>query len=611
MFKVAVIDSKKNVLEPCHPAVARRLLRERHAAVWCKHPFTIILKRSIDTEEIVTSEYQLNWDPGSKTSGFAVLDAENSIVLKAELHHRGGKIKTYLAKRAGFRRGRRTRNLRHRPARWANRSRKVPVLTPDGWVYKSADETDPSKDSSKTQNKFVRVSHAQLKDPRYQWSRIQKRKRKKFTPEMTNAKVARLTRDELIQQIKMRDKKATSETLTSKTLGDLRRLLKSKLRNTPPVKQRWERKRIAHKKRSENGWIAPSLMSRVFNIETWTRRILKLYPIKRLAIEHVKFATQLLENPDIHGIEYQQGTLWGREIREYLLELTNRKCAYCGKGGQRLEVEHIIPRSHKGSSRIDNLTMACHACNEKKGALVGDALEKQYPDIAKKVKSALQKSKRGLSDAAAVNTIRWKLTETLNATELPVFLGTGGRTAHNRIDNAVHLPKTHYYDAASVENPVVDPCSQAPVLVVQAIGYGRRDNLKYNFGVKAGGKFPEFRQPNSKVSHAGGFHKGDHVFMMKKGRQIEGVINCFNQTDPGKPRECRVSNFYSKKKDNRVSGNISQLRRFRHRDGYLSAYRQDRPQRTVTAQQQSPELKQTLKPTKEKKSEPSQLLLFA
>ena len=91
MFKVAVIDSERKVLEPCHPAVARRLLRDGAAAVWCKYPFTIILKRVIPEDEIVTGVYSLNWDPGSRTSGIAILDNENNIVMKAELHHRGSR----------------------------------------------------------------------------------------------------------------------------------------------------------------------------------------------------------------------------------------------------------------------------------------------------------------------------------------------------------------------------------------------------------------------------------------------------------------------------------------------------------------------------------------
>jgi hypothetical protein len=38
---------------------------------------------------------------------------------------------------------------------------------------------------------------------------------------------------------------------------------------------------------------------------------------------------QKLENPEISGIAYQQGTLAGYELREYLLEKWGRKCAYC------------------------------------------------------------------------------------------------------------------------------------------------------------------------------------------------------------------------------------------------------------------------------------------
>ena len=54
---------------------------------------------------------------------------------------------------------------------------------------------------------------------------------------------------------------------------------------------------------------------------------------------------QLMANPEISGIEYQQGELQGYEVREYLLEKFGRKCAYCGAENVPLEVEHIIPKS--------------------------------------------------------------------------------------------------------------------------------------------------------------------------------------------------------------------------------------------------------------------------
>jgi hypothetical protein len=44
----------------------------------------------------------------------------------------------------------------------------------------------------------------------------------------------------------------------------------------------------------------------------------------------IKFDTQKIDQPAISGVEYQQGTLAGYEVREYLLEKWGRKCVYCG-----------------------------------------------------------------------------------------------------------------------------------------------------------------------------------------------------------------------------------------------------------------------------------------
>ena len=79
----------------------------------------------------------LSVDPGSKCTGLAITDSDNRIVQKIELHHRGKAIKKGLSDRAGYRRSRRTRMLRHRPPRFNNRSRKSPTLTENGWEYQS------------------------------------------------------------------------------------------------------------------------------------------------------------------------------------------------------------------------------------------------------------------------------------------------------------------------------------------------------------------------------------------------------------------------------------------------------------------------------------------
>ena len=459
-------------------------------------------------EDIVTENYTLSWDPGSKTSGIAIVSDKGDIIYAATLQHRGAAIKPVLATRSGFRRGRRTRNLRYRPARWENRKRLVPVLTKDGWIYQKAENSN-GKDSTKSQNAFNRVSKAKFLDKRYRWERLPNTKANKNQ------------------------------------------------------KKRWRRIRIQHQRAAENGWIAPSLMSRVYNLETWTRRLCRVYPISQLAIENVKFDIRLLQNPNVSGVEYQRGTLHGREIREYLLELTGRKCAYCGKGNQRLEIEHILPKALGGSSRPGNLTMACKLCNRKKGKLYGKELEdKLGADFAKKVNAALRKSGKGLKDATAVNTIRWKLYETLKATGLPVISGTGGKTAYHR--TLAGLPKTHYYDAASVAFVPKQPKS-LQVAVIKAVGYGRRDNVGKMFDMNA----PGFTKPSTKVSQADGFAKFDHVEMTKKsGIRYKGVINCFDNTPEGKPRKLRMERFAPDEKDPRKGGNTAELRLIQKRDGY-------------------------------------------
>ena len=92
---------------------------------------------------------------------------------------------------------------------------------------------------------------------------------------------------------------------------------------------------------------------------TWVERLQHYLQITALSQEVMRFDTQKLQNPEISGVEYQQGTLHGYEVREYLLEKWSRECAYCGAREIRLEINHIVPRSCGGSDRISNLTLSC------------------------------------------------------------------------------------------------------------------------------------------------------------------------------------------------------------------------------------------------------------
>ncbi len=79
---------------------------------------------------------------------------------------------------------------------------------------------------------------------------------------------------------------------------------------------RYRKPRFANRTRPK-GWLAPSLKSRVDNIVTWVERLRRSCPIGSLSMELVRFDTQALVNPEIEGMEYQQGSLQGYEVREY------------------------------------------------------------------------------------------------------------------------------------------------------------------------------------------------------------------------------------------------------------------------------------------------------
>src|SRR5229473_1106194 len=83
-------------------------------------------------------------------------------------------------------------------------------------------------------------------------------------------------------------------------------------------KTRYRKPRFTNRRRKD-GWIAPSLESRVANILTWVKRLRRICPIGAFSLELVKFDLQQMDNPEISGLEYQQGTLFGYEIKQHLL----------------------------------------------------------------------------------------------------------------------------------------------------------------------------------------------------------------------------------------------------------------------------------------------------
>lgn len=343
-MRTFVLDKNLKPLDPCHPARARELLKKGRAKVYKRYPFTIVLQdRSV--EESTTHPHRIKIDPGSKTSGIAVVQEETGRVTSAlEISHRGQQIKDSLESRRALRRGRRNRKTRYRKPRFLNRTRK-------------------------------------------------------------------------------------------------------------------------------DGWLPPSLESRIANIETWVRRIRKVCPIEAISQELVSFDLQQIQNLEISGIEYQRGKLFGFEVKEYLLTKWGRKCAYCRVENVQFEIEHIIAKSKGGSNRVSNLTLSCHSCNQAKGNKPVEEFLKKKPEVLKRI---LAQAKAPLKDAAAVNATRWELYRRLQSTGLPVEVGSGGRTKFNR--KTREIDKQHWTDAACVGASTQELLLLNGVkpLILKAKGHGRR-----------------------------------------------------------------------------------------------------------------------------------------
>jgi hypothetical protein len=97
----------------------------------------------------------------------------------------------------------------------------------------------------------------------------------------------------------------------------------------------------------------------------------------------------------------------------------------------------------------------------------------------------LRQAKLPLKDAAAVNSTRWILFDRLKKTELPVEIGTGGRTLYNRV--RLELPKKHWIDAAAVGMVESLQFLTSQPLLITAKGWGSRQMCtpnKYGFPMR-------------------------------------------------------------------------------------------------------------------------------
>ena len=200
--------------------------------------------------------------------------------------------------------------------------------------------------------------------------------------------------------------------------------------------------RVSSKKQ---GWLAPSIRQKINTHLTVIDKVYQILPITNLVVEAASFDIQKIKNPDISGIEYQQGeqlNFWN--IREYVLFRDNHVCQCCkGKSKDNVLNVHHIESRHTGGNAPNNLITLCETCHTK-----------YHKGLIKLPKTI----KRGMSfrDAAFMGIMRWALYNKLKGKYSNVHNTYGYITKNTRIEN--NLPKEHFVDARCISgNPSALP----------------------------------------------------------------------------------------------------------------------------------------------------------
>ena len=267
---------------------------------------------------------------------------------------------------------------------------------------------------------------------------------------------------------------------------------RSNYRRTRRIKLRYRQPRFNNRTRPK-GWLPPSLRSKLESTTKIVKQLSEILPINKVRVEIAKFDTQKLENPDIKGIEYQQGKTQGYDnVRAYIFARDNYTCQICKKQLGILQTHHIIERKDGGSDRPENLATVHKKCHEDfhKGL----------------IKHKFRKPKEYKVQTQVTILKDYIISELRKDFEVEVTFGH--ITKRKRIN--LGLEKTHFNDAIAICNPKkIEPLET--IIKRVCISRGRYQQTK---GVRSEKKLPKgklfgFNQWDKvKINNQIGFIKG-------------------------------------------------------------------------------------------------------
>ena len=209
-------------------------------------------------------------------------------------------------------------------------------------------------------------------------------------------------------------------------------------------KTRYRKPRFNNRRRHD-GWLAPSIRTKVDTHLKVVEDVCKILPVTKIIVEVASFDIQKIKNPEISGKQYQEGDQLGFwNVREFVLWRDNHTCQCCkGKSKDKILNVHHIESRKTGGDAPNNLITLCETCH------------KGYHNGTVKLPKFI---KRGISfkDATFMGIMRWAFYNKLKESYPDVNLTYGYITKNIRIIN--NLPKEHYIDARCISgNPLAEP----------------------------------------------------------------------------------------------------------------------------------------------------------
>lgn len=121
--------------------------------------------------------------------------------------------------------------------------------------------------------------------------------------------------------------------------------------------------RFCNRKRSL-GWVTPTVNQLIRTHLNLLRKVASFIPITDVALEVNRFAFALMENPEISGMDFQNGPLKGFDNVEATVSVSQHgKCLMCEKPIE--HHHHIVPKHKNGSNTLPNIAGLCTCCHGK------------------------------------------------------------------------------------------------------------------------------------------------------------------------------------------------------------------------------------------------------